>query len=65
MVHVLFHLRVVTDERKTSLQPTQVAQGDQNGYPKPGGIAGPPSPGVYTIGWEMGDRPTTCHNKRS
>jgi hypothetical protein len=43
---------VVTGERIVPLQPMQVVKGDQNGYPVPVGIAGPPCPGVInTVEW--------------
>lgn len=32
------------------LQPMHGVKGDQNGYPVPGSIGGPPCPGVYKYG---------------
>jgi hypothetical protein len=45
----------------------QVVKGDQNGYPVPGGIAGPPCTGGYkysglvlqVVGWATGRQPVT------
>ena len=47
----------------------QVVKGDSNGYPVPGGRAGPTCPGVIIRwtgppGWGFGDGPTNCHRKK-
>jgi hypothetical protein len=54
-------------KRIVPLLPMQVVKGDQNRYPVPGGIAGPPCPGGYKFGglalqvggWATGWQPVT------
>ena len=63
---------VVTGEKEVALQSIQVVKSDQNVYPVPGAIAGPPCPGVYKYGelafqvgwcWATGRQPVTVKNK--
>ena len=57
-------------KRIVPLLPVQAVKGDQNGYPVPGGIAGPPCPGGYKFGglalqvggWATGWQPVTVKN---
>jgi hypothetical protein len=61
----------MTGVRAVPLQPMQVVHGDQNGYPVPGGLAGPPCTVGYKYGglvlqvWGMGGRLTTCRHKKA
>jgi hypothetical protein len=58
-------------ENNSSTVAVQVVKGDQNGYPMPGGIAGPPCPGVINeVDWtsRLGEWPTvstTCHSNNA